>query len=132
MSCIAGVGGNVKKLVKLAKSGRKLIVVDGCSLACSKACLANHELKPHLHFDLSRFGVPKSNGQDFDETQMLEVLEQIKKSIQSQTSSESGHAPEDHVDTGKRIHSSASAERKQSKSTYFTSDLVEKKGFSIF
>ncbi|HOO09571.1 MAG TPA: putative zinc-binding protein, partial [Cyclobacteriaceae bacterium] len=29
MSCIAGVGGNVKNLVRTAKSGRKLIAIDG-------------------------------------------------------------------------------------------------------
>lgn len=81
MSCIAGVGGNVKKLVRLAKSGRKLIAIDGCPLACCRACLANHQLKPDLHFDLSRFGVPKENGQDFSEIQMSEVLEQLQKYI---------------------------------------------------
>lgn len=42
MSCIAGVGGNVKSLVRTATSGRKIIVIDGCPLACSKACLSNH------------------------------------------------------------------------------------------
>lgn len=62
MSCIAGVGGNVKKLVRLAKSGRKIIAVDGCPLACAKACLANHQLKPDLHFDLSDYDVPKRAG----------------------------------------------------------------------
>ena len=41
MSCIAGVGGNVKKLVKTAQSGRKIIAIDGCPLACAKACGAN-------------------------------------------------------------------------------------------
>ena len=30
MSCIAGVGDNVKKLVRTAQSGRKIIVIDGC------------------------------------------------------------------------------------------------------
>jgi uncharacterized metal-binding protein len=37
MSCIAGVGGGVKKLVRTALSGRKIIVLDGCPLACSKS-----------------------------------------------------------------------------------------------
>ena len=36
MSCIAGVGGNVKKLVKTAQSGRKIIVIDGCPLPAQK------------------------------------------------------------------------------------------------
>lgn len=81
MSCIAGVGGNVKKLVRLAKSGRKLITIDGCPLACSKACLSNHELIPDLHFELTSFGVAKTLRQDFDEAQSREILGQIEKVI---------------------------------------------------
>lgn len=81
MSCIAGVGGNVKKLVRLAKSRRKLITIDGCPLACSKACLRNHELIPDLHFELTSFGVAKTLRQDFDEVQSREILGQIEKVI---------------------------------------------------
>jgi uncharacterized metal-binding protein len=50
MSCIAGVGGNVKKLVRTAFSGRKIITIDGCPLACSRACLGNHSINAHGHF----------------------------------------------------------------------------------
>ncbi|QLH34640.1 MAG: putative zinc-binding protein [Cyclobacteriaceae bacterium] len=81
MSCIAGVGGNVKKLVRLAKSGRKIIAVDGCPLACAKACLANHQLKPDLHFDLSDYDVPKKSGQDYNQDQMETVLGKIEHAI---------------------------------------------------
>ncbi|HWA38109.1 MAG TPA: putative zinc-binding protein, partial [Burkholderiales bacterium] len=40
MSCIAGVGGDVKPLVRKALSGRPVLAIDGCALACAKACLA--------------------------------------------------------------------------------------------
>ena len=50
MSCIAGVGGNVKKLLMTAHSGKKIIAIDGCPLACVKACLDNHSLKADLHY----------------------------------------------------------------------------------
>ncbi|HAH1171087.1 TPA: hypothetical protein HHG97_004951 [Escherichia coli] len=40
MSCIAGVGGNVKSLVRIAISGRPIIAIDGCSLQCVRSCLA--------------------------------------------------------------------------------------------
>jgi len=59
MSCIAGIGGNVKKLVGPALSGRKIIAIDACPLACTKACLSNHALQPDLEMDLSRMGVSK-------------------------------------------------------------------------
>ena len=79
MSCIAGVGGNVKKLVRTALSGRKIIVIDGCPLACSKACLANHTVKPDLEIELTRLGVQKKQHEDFSMDQANGILEDLKK-----------------------------------------------------
>ena len=81
MSCIAGVGGNVKKLVKTAKSQRKMIVIDGCPLTCSKACLNNHDIQPDIHIDLSKLGVKKSQHEDFDPEQAQELIQEIEKMI---------------------------------------------------
>lgn len=74
MSCIAGVGGNVKKLVRTAKSNRPIIVIDGCPLACSKACLANHGVEPGMNIELSAMGVSKKQHQDFDKEQADQIL----------------------------------------------------------
>ncbi len=77
MSCIAGVGGDVKPLVKTAKSGRDIIAIDGCPLACSKHCLARHNVQPKHHFVLSDFDVPKINGEDPNPELYKKAYEQI-------------------------------------------------------
>lgn len=82
MSCIVGVGGNVKKLVKTAKSGRKIVVIDGCPLACSKACLSNHSITPDLHIELSQYGVAKKNHIDFDPQQADALLQMVEDKIE--------------------------------------------------
>lgn len=79
MSCIAGVGGNVKKLVKTALSGRRIIVIDGCPLACSKACLANHSIAPDLSILLTGLGVKKKQHEDFDKEQADNILKNLKE-----------------------------------------------------
>jgi uncharacterized metal-binding protein len=89
MSCIAGVGGNVKKLVKLAQSGRKIIAIDGCPLSCVKACLKSHSISPDYSIELTALGVSKKNHTDFDHSEaetILQTLEEGKLSlvIQSQ------------------------------------------------
>src|SRR5665647_2161582 len=81
MSCIAEVGGNVKKLVQTAQSGRKIIAIDGCPLDCVKACLGNHSLQPDNHFELTGFGVKKRRHEDFDMQEANRVLEIIKDKI---------------------------------------------------
>ena len=52
MSCIAGVGGDVPYLVKIAKSGRPIVVLDGCALVCVKSSLARHGIAPDRHYQL--------------------------------------------------------------------------------
>jgi len=66
MSCIAGLGGDVKPLVRLAKSGRPVIMLDGCPLTCGRHTLTRHGIEPDLHWDLSRFGIRKRKHTDFD------------------------------------------------------------------
>lgn len=82
MSCIAGVGGDVKPHVKLAKSGRDIIAIDGCSLSCCKSCLAKHDVQPKHHFVLTDLNVPKIVGEDPDQTHFINAYEKIMEQIQ--------------------------------------------------
>ena len=81
MSCIVGVGGNVKKLVRTASSGRKIITIDGCPLACSRACLGNHSINADGHFELTALGVKKKDHEDFYLTQANKILKNIQQKV---------------------------------------------------
>jgi len=65
MSCIAGVGGGVKSLVRKAKSARKIISFDGCHLHCVKSCLAVHGVEATHHYTLTDHGIMKKYHTDF-------------------------------------------------------------------
>lgn len=77
MSCIAGVGGDVKPLVRTAKSGRPIIVLDGCPLQCAAHILKRHGVRPDKHYDLSAMGVKKLKHADFDPGEAGQMLEKI-------------------------------------------------------
>lgn len=77
MSCIAGVGGDVKPLVRTATSGRPIIALDGCPLHCAAQILKRHGLTADKHYDLSKMGVSKKKHEDFDPKQAAEVLQRI-------------------------------------------------------
>jgi len=77
MSCIAGVGGDVKPLVRTAKSGREIIAIDGCPLECCKHILARHEIEAKHHFVLSNFEVPKKKGVDPDPVLTMKAYKQM-------------------------------------------------------
>lgn len=63
MSCIAGVGGGVPSLVRKAQeaqaAGRPIMALDGCALACVRACLESREVQASVHVQLQRLGVKK-------------------------------------------------------------------------
>lgn len=59
MSCIAGVGGDVKPLVARAASGRRIVALDGCALHCVRHCLERHGVTPEVHLTLSEMGLRK-------------------------------------------------------------------------
>lgn len=74
MSCIAGVGGDVKGLVKLAKSGRPIMAIDGCKIACARKILAKHTITPQWHLELTSFGIKKKDGESCHFSEMNKVL----------------------------------------------------------
>lgn len=82
MSCIAGVGGDVPSLVKLAKAGRPIIALDGCQLACARHCLERHGITPDQHHELQIYGVRKRLHEDFDPDQAEMVLLRVRADIQ--------------------------------------------------
>jgi uncharacterized metal-binding protein len=81
MSCIAGVGGGVPSLVRKAQeavaTGRAVLALDGCALACTRACLATQGLAPSRHVRLQELGVRKHYRQDFDAQQADELFAQL-------------------------------------------------------
>jgi len=81
MSCIAGVGGGVKPLVRQAQKAENIIAIDGCPLSCCKACLANQDLKANVHIDLSKEGVKKQFGTDFVPEDCNRLTEKIISAI---------------------------------------------------
>jgi len=79
MSCIAGVGGGVKSLVKKAQSGRQIIALDGCQLQCVKHCLSQHQIEPSYHYTLTEFGPKKKYHTDFDAAETAKIKSQVVK-----------------------------------------------------
>ena len=77
MSCIAGVGGNVPALVNRALSGRKIIAIDGCPLACVAHCLSKHNITADEYICLNSLGVRKKMHMDFDKEEAENILSDL-------------------------------------------------------
>lgn len=64
MSCIAGVGGDVTSLVKVAQKSEKILALDGCPLECVSNCLKRHNIEPTVHLVLTEHGLVKNSSED--------------------------------------------------------------------
>lgn len=93
MSCIAGVGGDVESLVKVATSGRPIVALDGCVLQCARNCLKRHGVTPTLHYTLSDFGVRKRYHADFDSDEAARVFALIRDELKAGNAATSSEAP---------------------------------------
>jgi uncharacterized metal-binding protein len=74
MSCIVGLGGDVKGLVKLAQSGRPILAIDGCKIACVHKTLEKHNVTPKWHMELTSFGIKKRDGEFCHFSDMKKVM----------------------------------------------------------
>lgn len=83
MSCIAGVGGDVKSLVRKAQSDRPILAIDGCHLHCVKACLARHNVQAKVHITLSDFGLRKRYGEDCSAEEADQLFTELSTIIAS-------------------------------------------------
>lgn len=78
MSCIAGVGGKIKSLVKVAQSGRPVLALDGCTLNCVRQTLASVNVIPTWHIEVTSFGYKKARQQDCSLNAAYELLQHIQ------------------------------------------------------
>jgi len=77
MSCISGVGGNVPHLVNIARSGRPILALDGCPLACTLHCLSERGVTADYHLQLHEYGVKKRYHADFDQEQAERIASEV-------------------------------------------------------
>lgn len=78
MSCIAGVGGGVPGLVRVARSGRPIVAIDGCQMHCASHCLSKAGVIPTEHVKLYENGLRKRRGQFYDEQTIIDVTAEVK------------------------------------------------------
>ncbi len=81
MSCIAGLGGDVKPLVKLAKSGRAVVALDGCARASSRHALARHGVTPDHDVQLQQVGVRTRLHVSFERAEANRIVASVSAPI---------------------------------------------------
>jgi len=61
MSCLAGIGGRVKSLVRKGEQAERILVVDGCPLNCAAHTLRLAGFQKFDHLELHKLGLRKGS-----------------------------------------------------------------------
>ena len=59
MFCLAGVGGRIDAIMKIARSADKILAIDGCPMDCAKNCLEQAGFISFAHLQIEDLGLKK-------------------------------------------------------------------------
>ena len=77
-SCLAGLGGDIEKLVNVAKSADERIVIDGCPVGCAKKIMDDKSLSVDRYVLITDLGITKIPGPAYDGSDVQIVVNAVK------------------------------------------------------
>jgi len=80
-SCLAGVGGNVDKLIGVGKAADERVVIDGCPVACAKKIMDAQGLFIDRYVIITGLGIEKTPGPLYAESDIQTVVDAVKKAV---------------------------------------------------
>jgi len=79
-SCLAGVGGNVDKLIGVGKAADERVVIDGCPVACAKKIMDAQGLFIDRYVIITGLGIEKTPGPLYAESDVQTVVDAVRNS----------------------------------------------------
>ena len=76
--CTAGIGAHQKGITTSAHGCDRIIVIDGCGLACAKNTLEHAHVQVDKHIVLTRLGITKSKDPVTNPSEVKDIMEHIK------------------------------------------------------
>jgi uncharacterized metal-binding protein len=81
MCCLAAVAANSPVHVNIAKTAKKLIVINGCANKCATKILDQKGIKYDYSITISEAGVKKASTLDFDEKDVDDIVNKVLKDL---------------------------------------------------
>lgn len=78
--CLAGVGGHIQSFIESCK-GNRIVVIDGCPLACGKAIFDHAELPVSDYVVVTGLDIKKSHDFDLSPDDIAKVCGEVKRRL---------------------------------------------------
>jgi len=72
--CLAGVGGRVSGMVASVKGSDKVLVLDGCPVACAKKCVDAAGIESYEYLVVTELGIEKKHAFDLGPEELGKTL----------------------------------------------------------
>lgn len=79
--CLAGIGAHISGMIESAKSAKRLVAIDGCSVECAKKTLEHSGLTITDHIDITKEGIAKNKDFKLSQQDILFVVKRIKQEL---------------------------------------------------
>ncbi|MDD5692434.1 MAG: putative zinc-binding protein, partial [Candidatus Omnitrophica bacterium] len=58
--CLAGIGAHIPGMIESARSAKRIVAIDGCSVACAKKTIEHAGLNVTDYIDIAKEGIVKN------------------------------------------------------------------------
>jgi uncharacterized metal-binding protein len=79
--CLAGIGAHVPGMIESAKSAKRIVAIDGCSVECAKKTLEHAGLTITDYVDITKEGITKNKNFKLSQQDIFFIVKRVKQEI---------------------------------------------------
>jgi len=79
--CLAGVGGRISGMIASVKVADRVLVIDGCPVACAKHCMTQAGIEDYQYLVVTDLGVEKNAELELVEPEVNRVLTECRSRL---------------------------------------------------
>ena len=81
MSCLAGIGAHIESMIESARSARRLVAIDGCSVACARKAVEHAGLRVTDWVCVTEEGIKKNHDFHLNPEEIELIARRTKQSL---------------------------------------------------
>jgi len=82
--CLAGIGGHIPGMIESARSAKRIVAIDGCSLECAKKTLEHVGITITDYIDITKEGIAKNKNFKLSQQDILFIVKRVKQELKKE------------------------------------------------
>ena len=79
--CLAGIGAHIPGMIESARSAKRIVAIDGCSVECAKKTLEHAGLVITEYIDITKEGIAKNKDFKLSQQDILFIVKRAKQEL---------------------------------------------------